>query len=96
MITVAAISQLKASLSKYLEHVKAGEEVVITERGKPIARVLPFPVVDPELEPLFATGAIRAPMRTGPLPDSFWEDMIAVPEGLALKYLDEDRDEGQY
>jgi prevent-host-death family protein len=36
------IAELKASLSEYLARVKAGEEVVITERGRPIARILPL------------------------------------------------------
>lgn len=38
----ASVSQLKLSLSAYLRKVKAGEEVVITERGRPIARLLPL------------------------------------------------------
>ena len=35
------VSRLKMSLSTYLRQVKAGEEVVITERGRPIARLVP-------------------------------------------------------
>ena len=35
------VSQLKMSLSAYLRQVKAGEEVVVTEHGRPIARLLP-------------------------------------------------------
>ena len=44
------VSQLKMSLSAYLRQVKAGEEVVITEHGRPIARLLPLssPVPFPE------------------------------------------------
>ena len=38
----AGVAELKASLSKYLKHVKDGKEVIITERGKAIARVVPF------------------------------------------------------
>jgi prevent-host-death family protein len=37
----AAISKLKASLSEYLSKVKAGEKVLVTERGKPIAKIIP-------------------------------------------------------
>ena len=37
---IATISRLKTSLSAYLRQVKAGEEVLITERGRPIARLL--------------------------------------------------------
>lgn len=38
----AAVAKLKASLSEYLGHVKEGEEVVVTDRGKPIARIIPY------------------------------------------------------
>ena len=38
----AAVSKLKATLSEHLARVKAGEEVVVTERGKPIARIVPL------------------------------------------------------
>jgi len=36
----AGIKETKNNLSRYLMHVKAGEEVVITERGKPVARII--------------------------------------------------------
>jgi prevent-host-death family protein len=41
------IRELKAQLSKYVKQVKAGETVVITERGKPIGRIVP---TEPSLE----------------------------------------------
>ena len=34
----ASVSQLKTSLSAYLLGVKNAEEVLVTERGRPIAR----------------------------------------------------------
>ena len=37
----AAISKLKATLSEYIAFVKAGEEVLVTERGKAVARIVP-------------------------------------------------------
>ncbi len=36
------VVQLKARLSEYLRMVKAGHEVVVTERGVPVARVVPL------------------------------------------------------
>ena len=36
-----SITELKNSLSAYLRNVKAGEEVLITDRGRPIARLVP-------------------------------------------------------
>lgn len=37
----AAVSKLKATLS--LARVKAGEELIVLERGKPIAKLVPIP-----------------------------------------------------
>ena len=38
----AAIAELKARLSSYLRQVKAGHEVLITERGVPVAKIVPL------------------------------------------------------
>jgi prevent-host-death family protein len=35
----ATVVSLKSQLSRYLRRVKAGEEVIVTERGVPIARL---------------------------------------------------------
>lgn len=42
MKTTANIAQIKARLSEYLSQVKGGSEVVITERGMPVARLVPL------------------------------------------------------
>ena len=39
----AAVSTLKATLSAYLAKVKAGGEVIVKERGKPIVKLVPLP-----------------------------------------------------
>jgi prevent-host-death family protein len=36
------IGALKARLSEYLARARAGEEVVITDRGRPVARLAPL------------------------------------------------------
>src|SRR6185503_2763485 len=38
----ASVVQLKARLSEYLRRVKAGNEITVTERGLPIARIVPL------------------------------------------------------
>ena len=48
MLTVT-LAQAKAQLSELLNKVEAGEEVVVTRRGKPVARILAVPK---KLEPL--------------------------------------------
>ena len=46
MKRTASVANLKARLSEYLRLVKAGREIVVTERGVPVARLLPLD--DPE------------------------------------------------
>ena len=94
----AKVSELKASLSKYVAHVKAGEEVIVTERGKPVAKLVPIPRdEDPEMErmrELERKGLVT--LGTGKIPDDFWELPRAEdPEGLVLKALLEEREEGR-
>jgi prevent-host-death family protein len=38
-----SISELKSRLSEYLRRVKAGETLIITKHGRPIARIVPEP-----------------------------------------------------
>ena len=35
------VRELRNNLSRYLERVRGGEEIVVTDRGRAIARVLP-------------------------------------------------------
>lgn len=65
-----SISELKAKLSEYLKAVRAGEEVIVTDRGRPVARI--EPVSGPaELESrarmLVRTGQARPPEVEGGL-----------------------------
>ena len=38
----AGVAELKAGLSRYLERVKAGHEVLVTDRGRPVAKLVPI------------------------------------------------------
>jgi prevent-host-death family protein len=40
-------SNLKAKLGRFMKAVKAGHEVVVTDRGAPVARLVPFAAVEP-------------------------------------------------
>lgn len=37
------IAELKDRLSEHLRAVERGAEVIVTDRGRPIARIVPFP-----------------------------------------------------
>ena len=53
------IRELKTNLSKYLRRVKTGQTVIITERGKPIGRIVPEGLSQAErLETLVASGLV--------------------------------------
>jgi prevent-host-death family protein len=41
MAARVAVRELRQNLSKYLTRVKAGEELVVTERGTEVARLIP-------------------------------------------------------
>jgi prevent-host-death family protein len=94
----AAVAELKASLSKYLARVKGGEEILITERGKPVAKIIPLrrdsTVVPDYLLDLERTGVIR--LGKGRLPQGFWKlPRPNDPKGRALKALMNEREEGR-
>lgn len=95
---VAKVSELKAGLSAYLRRVKAGEEVVVTERGTPVAKLVPIPKdEDPDMERmrrLARQGLVT--LGTGRIPDDFWDlPRPKDPEGLVLKALLEERETGR-
>ena len=66
------ISDLKARLSAHIEMVKNGEEVLVCDRNKPVARIIPCSAEDePERERrLIARGVLVPPKKTrrSPLP----------------------------
>lgn len=54
----AGIRDLRDHLSRYLERVQGGEELTVTDRGRPIARIVP--VAEPAVyERLVAEGVIE-------------------------------------
>ncbi|MGH7151250.1 MAG: type II toxin-antitoxin system Phd/YefM family antitoxin, partial [Planctomycetota bacterium] len=56
----AGVARLKARLSAYLRLVKRGEEVIVLERGRPIARIVPVPgKSDPHRDELIRLGLLR-------------------------------------
>ena len=64
------IRALKNALSSYIERVRAGEEVIVTDRGRPVARLVPLDTADNKLADLVAAGVVRAPdTRMRHIPD---------------------------
>jgi prevent-host-death family protein len=95
---MAAISELKASLSEYLAGLKEGEEVVVTDRGNPVARLVPMNMQDGEISGrariLEKAGLAR--IGTGSIRGDFWKrPRFSDKQGNALKYLAQERGEGR-
>jgi prevent-host-death family protein len=55
-----AVTDLRAHLSEWLERARRGDEIVITDRGLPVARLLGLAAA-PALERLTADGVIDRP-----------------------------------
>ena len=50
-VTSVNVHEAKTNLSKLLQRVAAGEEIIISNRGVPVARLIPFPQ-EPRPSPL--------------------------------------------
>ena len=62
------IRVLRDNLSRYITRVREGEEVIVTDHGKPVARIAPLDRPD-LLERLVAEGVVTPPLdreRTSP------------------------------
>jgi prevent-host-death family protein len=57
-----AVTELRAHLREWLDRVREGDEVVITDRGVPVARILGLTTAS-TLEQLTQQGVIARPAR---------------------------------
>jgi len=78
--------------SKAVKAVKAGEEVVLTERGKPIAVLKPIAAkakAEASLRQMEAAGLLRRATKSGPMPPWRPRPIKGVPVSRTLR---EERD----
>ena len=69
-MAVVNTHEAKTNLSRLLNNVQKGEEVVIARGNKPIARLVPFGAKKPIRKPGYLKGKIRvADDFDAPLPD---------------------------
>lgn len=93
----AGVAELKAHLSRYLAAVKEGEEVTVTERGRPIARLVPLDAeADQEarLQRLARAGLVRLPTKKLSAEEFLSRPRPEDPEGVSLRHVLEEREEG--
>ncbi len=93
----APIAKLKAQLSNYLNQVKSGAEVLITDRGKPVGRLISVSRAQTSRDSLARMekqGLIK--LGSGKLPKKFWRmPRTEDPKGLVLRALLEERETGR-
>lgn len=64
-MTEVAVSEYRADMKAWHERVRRGEQVLITERGRPSVRLVPVDDVEDIIEGLIRKGLMR-PAKPGP------------------------------
>ena len=78
------VAELKSRLSEYLAQVKSGEEIVVTEHGRPVAKLVKAsPDADDGLDDLVRRGIVER-RGSGVVPDSFFDAPRLKNEGTSL------------
>ena len=88
MAVEVGIKELRANLSAYLDRVKSGEDLVVTERGTPIAHVTRPGGSRARRAELIARGTLTPARRP-------WRGVMGDPvpvEGSVVELLLRDRD----
>ena len=92
----AGIAELKARLSGYLKKVRAGEEVLITDRGHPVARLAPVASrgaeVSNHLEEMERQGLVK--IGSGRMPDGLQQRPCVTGGYTAAQAVIDARGEG--
>jgi prevent-host-death family protein len=93
-----AIADLKDKLSYHLRVVRDGGELLVTDRGKPLARIIPFEQgkkksEDEILASMVNAGLLRMNFSSAKL--QIVQPQTVANKNIASKYLREDRDGGQ-
>lgn len=89
------VAELRSKLSSYLDEVKAGQEIVVSERNEPIVRMIPMkPLSDDEKELLVLAAAGKARLGEGAIGEDFWElPGPSIPADVLRRVMEEERDE---
>ena len=90
------IAELKNHLSSFLADVKRGEEILISDRNQPIAKIVPLHnTADFSAEELAlaAAGILRLPEEAEVSADFLKEKRPALKSETAIKAVTDERDE---
>jgi prevent-host-death family protein len=90
----ARISELRNGLSRYLDHVRSGGRVLILDRSRPVAEIVPIESAKDTtseglLEALEREGIVRK--GTGKIPQEIWTRPPGRGAGVLAALLEERR-----
>jgi prevent-host-death family protein len=86
------ISELRDGLSRYLDHVRSGGRVLVLDRNKPVAEIVPIGVSEVGtsaglIDALERDGIVRK--GTGVIPDEIWRQPPGRGAGVLAALLRE-------
>jgi prevent-host-death family protein len=91
MASTVGIRELRQNLSRYIDRVKAGESLTVTEHGREVARLSPAGPRDSAVARLVSERG--ATMPVGRLADLQWPDGVSDDARPSQEVLDELREE---
>ena len=77
------ITELRANLAEWVRRAADGEEIVITDRGRPVARIVPPDPAAARMSELIAAGIVTPPSRAKTLRSADFIRLHA-PGGVSL------------
>lgn len=86
------VRELNQQTSRVIDRVKRGEVMEITERGRPVARLVPVMSLPARLEQLVAEGRAVPPLTRGsvPMPLEAGDFGVDVAAALAAERVEEE------
>jgi prevent-host-death family protein len=90
------VREAKVNLSKYLKLVQNGVEVIITDRGRPVGKIVPMPMDDLSLEERLKRAQDAGLVEIAPEEKKRPKIPMPIPlkDNIAQKFLQEDRNGG--
>jgi prevent-host-death family protein len=70
------IRELREHLSRYIAQVSDGRSIVVTDRGKPVARLIGVDQIPPSLQRMIDEGLVRMPTQPA-TPAASWKPVKA-------------------
>jgi prevent-host-death family protein len=89
------LREANQQFSKAIKAVRAGKEVVLTERGRPIAVIKPIKPEDDQdaaLQAMADEGLITPAARKGPMPVPRWRPVKVKGQPLSQTIIDDRED----